>query len=131
MSWGILTLPVQSIQYSGSAAGEIDVTSVSSTAYGDPSIVSDPEWSTRKLIKKSVDFAVVDKGEVSCDFFAQTADLGALHHAESYVGIRKVLTLAMGSTFVVTHNAFLTNFQYQLGVGDNIRGNCTFKLTDT
>jgi hypothetical protein len=104
------------MSYSGSAAGEVDITSMNSV------YVADPNFSNHKLIKKDIDFSVIDLGELSCDFF------GPGEFNTSLLGTQRNLTVtALG----MSAPAFLTAMSSEVVVGELVRGSCTFKLSNT
>lgn len=116
LSWGTTTIGVTSMQWSGSSAGEIDITSMESA------VVEDEDWSTHKLVMKSVDYSVVDLGELTCEFF------GPGGFTTYQIGTQKLLTV--GGTNL-SRPAFLTRIGYQISVGEYVKGSCTFRLSDT
>ena len=132
LKWGTVTFTAVSVQYSASVAGEMDITSMSSR------MVADTQYPNRKLVMRSVDYSVVDPGELSIEFISTTNDFSVV---TSSIGMQKVLRfekpneaqtgLASGSAFSVTAHAFITQYGYQAQVGDFIRGSCTFKLSDS
>lgn len=117
LSWGTTNIGVTSMQYSRSAAAEIDTTGFTNT------INQDPDNTDRKYIVRSVDYAVVDPGELSCEFY------GPGGFNENFLGIKRVLSLT-GLTTGPSTQAVLTQISTQLAVGDLIKGSCTFRLSD-
>lgn len=119
LRWGTTDIGVTSMQYSRSAAGEIDITAMSSE------VVTDPNNTTHKLVKKSVDYGVIDMGELSCEFY------GPGEFNESLVGTRRSLTVggAVSATFSSVQ-AYLTQVSTQIAAGDLVKGSCTFKLSE-
>jgi len=115
LSWGGRTFGVTAMQWSGSAVSEIDITSM------DSLVIEDLNYSGHKLVKKSVDYAVVDLGELTCDYFGPggftTDDLGTQS------------TLSVGG-LGLSKPAFLTKIGWQASVGEYVKGNCTFRLSD-
>ena len=115
LSWGTTNIGVTRMSYSGSAAGEIDITSLSST------FVTDPGFSNHKLIKKDVDYSVIDLGELSCDFF------GPCGFGINLLGTQRTLSV---SGLSLSSPAFLTAISHEVAVGELVRGSCTFKLSN-
>jgi hypothetical protein len=115
LHWGSADIGVTRLSYSGSSAGEIDITSMGSTS------VTDPNFSNHKLMKKSVDYSVIDLGEISCDFFGPCGfdidDLGT-QRSLSVDGLN------------LTSPAFLTAMSTEVVAGELVRGSCTFKLSN-
>lgn len=125
LQWGDHIIGVTGMQYSRSAAGEIDITSMSSTIYPDSSNTS------RALVRKSIDYSVVDMGELSCEFFGT----GSLD--ETHIGCLKDLSVVgLASTdggdvrTLTAIKAYLTQVSTQIVAGDLVKGSCTFKLSD-
>lgn len=120
-TWGTTSFSVASLQYNESASGEIDVTGM------DSGTAVDPNWSARKLVYKSTEYSVIDPGEVQLEFIATAAEMSL----SGATGQKRQLTFS-GATnsFSVTWMAILTQFSAQMQVGEFVRGNCTFKLTE-
>ena len=119
LKWGTTEIGVTNMQYSRSAAAEIDMTSMGST------VVTDMENTSRKVVKKSVDFGVIDMGELSCEFYGP----GAFN--ENWIGMRRSLTVTGVEQSPSGVQAFLTQISTQIVAGDLVKGSCTFKLSDT
>ena len=115
LKWGTTEIGVTRMSYSGSSSGEVDITSMSST------LVTDPANSDHKLIKKAVDFCIIDLGEVSCDFF------GPAGFNIDLLGSKKELSVAGLS---LSSQAFLTAISHEVVVGELVRGSCTFRLSN-
>lgn len=118
-TWGTTSFRVTSLQYSRSASAEVDVTGMDSTA------IADPNWSDRRLVFKSTEYGVVDPGEVQLEFIANA---GAML-LSNRIGHKDNLSFG-NAGFSVAVNAILTQFSSQMQVGEFVRGNCTFKLTE-
>lgn len=118
LKWGTTDIGVTSLKYSGSAAAEIDITGV------DGTIITDTENTNRKLIKKTIDYAVIDMGEVSCDFF------GPGEFDAKLLGSKRLLKLDGNTSIVFSVQAFLTQISLDIAAGDLVKGSCTFKLSD-
>jgi hypothetical protein len=103
------------MSYSGSAAGEIDITSMNSQT------VIDPNFSQHKLVKKSVDYAVIDLGELSCEY------LGPTGFGTDLLGTKNTLSV---DGLALSSQAFLTAISAEVVVGELVRGSCTFKLSN-
>lgn len=118
--WGTTQIGVISMQYSRSAAAEVDTTGFNNT------VLQDPQNTDRKRLVKSVDYAIVDLGELSCEFY------GPGGFNETLVGIKRVLSLSSdgGVSNSPSGQAVLTQISTQFAVGDLIKGSCTFKLSD-
>ena len=115
INWGTTVIGVTRMSYSGSAAAEVDITSMNST------YVTDPNFSDRKLMKKVVDFGVIDLGELSCDFF------GPSGFGTDLIGTQRDLSV---TNLNFSSPAFLTAISTEVVVGELVRGSCTFKLSD-
>lgn len=113
--WGDTEIGVTSMRWSGSAAAEVDITSM------DSNVVEDEEYSSRKLVKKSVDYAVIDPGELSCEFF------GPGGFTVDQIGSQKTLTV---NGTDLSAQAFLTGMSQEIVAGELVKGSCTFRLTD-
>lgn len=116
LTWGTTEIGVTRLSYSGSAAAEIDITSLDQSTY-----VTDPNFSNHKLMKKSVDYGVIDLGEVSCDFF------GPAGFNIDLLGTQRSLSV---SGLSLSSPAFLTAISHEVVVGELVRGSCTFKLSN-
>jgi len=120
-TWGVTAFNVTSLQYNASTSGEIDITGM------DASVLSDPNWSSRKLVYKSVEYGVVDPGEVQIEFFANASAV----LLSNSIGAKRLLSFSgEGESFSVSFNAILTQFSVQMQLGEYVKGNCTFKLTE-
>jgi hypothetical protein len=111
------------MQYNHAASGEIDMTSMSSTIY------TDNNNSNHVMVRKCVDYSIVDMGELSCEFY------GTGGFDESFVGTYNDLTVSGigGDGLVVQPNgirAYLTQVSTQIEAGGLVKGSCTFKLSD-
>ena len=113
--WGTTVIGVTRMSYSGSAAGEIDITSMSST------YIADPNFSNHKLIKRDVDYSVIDLGELNCEFF------GPGGFNIDLLGTQRTLTVA---GIDLSSPAFLTAISSEVVAGELVRGTCTFKLSN-
>lgn len=107
---------VISMQYSRSASGEIDLTHMGSE------MVTDPQNSGRKLLKKSTSFGIIDPGELTIEFY------GPGGFDENAIGQKATLSIA-GVDKSPSCQAILTQISTQIAAGDLVKGNCTFKLT--
>lgn len=129
-SWGSISdLRITSLQFSGEMTGEIDVTGM------DATVLPDPQNTNRRVVRKSVDYAVLDYGSVTVDFFAKPSGLFSLQDTSDYIGRKNVLTITRPAeqgvpSISYSHNAFLTSFSFQAATGELVRGTCTFKLSD-
>jgi hypothetical protein len=81
----------------------------------------DPNFSTHKLMKKSVDYSVIDLGEISCDFFGP--------HGFDIEDLGTQRTLSV-SGLSLSSPAFLTAMSSEVVAGELVRGSCTFKLSN-
>lgn len=118
-TWGATSFAPTSLQHSTSASGEIDITGM------DSSVLTDQNWSSRKLVYKSTEYSVVDPGEVQMEFIANADAILLVND----IGRKRELSFGNDS-FTVTWNAILTQFSTQMQIGEYVRGNCTFKLTE-
>ena len=120
-TWGLTSFAVTSLQYSASASAEMDVTGM------DAGVVADPNWSDRKLVYKSTEYGVVDPGEVQIEFFANVSAMLLANE----IGRKRLLSFSDENNAIsVTWNAILTQFSAQMQLGEYVKGNCTFKLTE-
>lgn len=119
LKWGPIELIATGISYSRTASGEIDFTNINST------ILEDPAYTDRKVLKKRVEFGVVDLGELSVEFF------GPGGFDDTYVGMKKILNVTGNnvSTFPLGVPAYLVAISVQAAAGEMVRGNCTFRLS--
>lgn len=115
VNWGTTSIGVTRMSYSGSAAAEVDITSMNSN------YVTDPNFSRHKMMKKVVDFGVIDLGELSCDFFGPGGFNSRL------IGTQRTLSV---SELGMSSPAFLTAMSSEVVVGEFVRGSCTFRLSD-
>jgi len=118
LTWGTTVIHVTSMQYSRSAAAEVDTTGFDNTVY------QDPQNTNRKMLVKSVDYAIVDPGELSCEFY------GPGGFDETLLGLKRSLSVQGGVANSPSGWAVLTQISTQMAVGDLIKGSCTFKLSD-
>ena len=118
-TWAGFTLGVKSLSYSRSASAEVDITCMASTAETDASN------STRKLAVKSVEYGIIDPGEVQLEFQTNVTGLGL----SNLIG-RKSELIFKTDEFTVQTQAILTQFSMQMQVGEVITCNCTFKFTE-
>lgn len=119
-SWGDITMGVVSLQRSRSATSEIDTTSFNSE------VVYDQQNTDHAMVVKSIDYAVIDPGEVGVSFQATTDILSLL----DYVGAKRTLSFSSeDGSFGVSYGAFLTQISFDAKLGEFITGSCTFKLT--
>lgn len=118
-TWGTFSFNVKSLSYSRSAAAEIDITGMDSSA------ITDPNWTNRRLVVKSTEYSVIDPGEVQLEFVTNAAGLTL----SNFIGRKDKLTFKTDE-FEVTSQAILTQFSVQMQVGEFVTCNCTFKLTD-
>ena len=130
-SWGDRTMTATSVQFQQAAAAEYDVTSFSSRT------VADSGNTCHFLVVKEYDYAVVEPGEVSVEFlantgvFAMTSDVGfsKLATFEHVSETQNGLLSQSSVTFRITATAFLTTISLNAQVGQYISGNCTFRLS--
>jgi len=125
-TWGTTRLNIQSLRFSASAPAEIDITGMQAI------VDTDPNYSNRKIVRRQVDYGVRDLGEVTVEFIANTSVLGL----DRFIGTRRQLIFTStagggaGYLTVTSPFAFLTAASLQAQVGDLVRGNLTFKLSD-
>jgi hypothetical protein len=119
IKWGTTEIIATNISYSRQAQSEVDMTSMEST------VEVDSENTDRKRVRKSVEFVVMDHGEVTIEF-ASPCDFNDTH-----IGLKKTLTVTGALNFPTGKQAFLTAISVQAAAGDLVRGNCTFRLSDT
>jgi hypothetical protein len=136
--WGTTEIIATNISYSRQAQAEVDMTSMESR------VELDPENTGRRRVRKSIEFAVMDHGELTIEF------VGPGGFNDTHVGLKKTLTVtgtgtgvtnAGGGGLTVTGSAaqnfpnnvkaFLTAISVQAAAGDLVRGNCTFRISDT
>jgi hypothetical protein len=120
LTWGNIKITATSFNVSSGAESEVDVTGIDASA-----VVTDPNNTQRKLIKKSVDYSVIDLGELSCEFFGH----GALTQTH-LIGTKRDLTIS-GAGLQASAKAYLTSVGTQFAAGELVRGNCTFRLSHT
>lgn len=120
MRWGTTQINALSLQVSYGAEGEIDMTGINAAA-----VVTDPLNSQHKLVAKSVDYSIIDIGELSCEY------LGPGQFNTTLIGSKRPLTITIaGSTaFSWISQAFLTRNDHQMQAGDLVRGSCTFRFS--
>lgn len=118
-TWGTYTLNVKSLSYSRSAAAEIDITGM------DSSLITDDNWSNRKLVIKSTEYSVIDPGEVQLEFTTNAFGLTL----SGWIGKKNELKFKTDE-FEVASKAILTQFSMQMQVGEFVTCNCTFKFTE-
>jgi hypothetical protein len=86
----------------------------------------DKNNTNRRVVRKSVEFAVVDLGEVNMEF------VGPGGFNDSYIGMKSQLSITgSAAANFPTQQAFLTALSVQASAGELVRGNCTFRLSDT
>ena len=101
------------------AGGEVDMTSMKSLVYVDPSNTK------HKIVLKDYDYAVKEPGELSIEFFGPAPD-------HTFVGLRNLITFTGSATTPIKSlNAFLTQSATQFVAGELVKGSCTFRLTGT
>lgn len=115
LKWGTTEIGVTRMSYSGSSAGEVDITSMNST------MITDSNNTDHKLLKKEIDYSIIDLGEVTCDFF------GPPGFNIDLLGTRNNLSV---SGLNLSAPAFLTGISSEVVVGELVRGTCTFKLSN-
>lgn len=130
-TWGTYTFQVSSLQVSGNAGSEIDMTSMSSE------VVTDPQNSTRKMLVPDYDVAVSARygSEMSIEFFA-SRDITAANYFD-VVGSKRAFTLklppgegAAGSgNFSINKTAILTSMSLGAATGEYVKGSATFRVT--
>jgi hypothetical protein len=86
---------------------------------------TDASNSTRKLAVKSVEYGIIDPGEVQLEFQTNVTGLGL----SNLIG-RKSELIFKTDEFTVQTQAILTQFSMQMQVGEVITCNCTFKFTE-
>jgi hypothetical protein len=118
ITWNGFTIIATSVSYNRQAQGEVDITSMEST------VQTDKNNSNRRVVRKSVEFAVVDLGEVNIEF------VGPGGFNDTFIGMKSELSITGAANFPV-HQAFLTALSVQASAGELVRGNCTFRLSDT
>lgn len=118
LQWGSHVIGVTRLSYSKSASEEIDISSFLSNHY------TDPGNSDRRVLIKDVDYAVQDKGEITCDFF------GPGNFGWQDVGMMKNIYINGLAGYGNLGNAYLTQCSTEVVAGDLVRGTCTFKLTN-
>lgn len=137
ITWGTTEIIATSVSYNRQAQGEIDITSMESVT------LQDKQNSSRYLIKKSIEFAVIDHGELNIEF------VGPGGFNETHIGLKNAMKITgsgrgftigpggrstIGSpaeNFPTGVQAFLTALSVQASAGELVRGNCTFRLSDT
>lgn len=115
LNWGTTAIGVTRMSFSGSAAGEVDITSMNST------VVTDDNNTDHRLIKKEIDYSIIDLGEVSCDFF------GPVGFNVDLLGTKNTLSV---NGLNLNSPAFLSAISSEVVVGELVRGSCTFKLSN-
>lgn len=118
-TWAGFTFEVKSLSYSRSAAAEIDITCMGSA------VETDSNNSTRKLVVKSVEYGIVDPGEVQLEFVTNVTGLTL----SGFIGRKSELKFNTDE-FEVASQAVLTQFSSQMQVGEFVTCNCTFKFTE-
>jgi len=118
-TWAGFRFAVRSLSYSRSASAEVDITCMDSSAE------TDSNNSTRRLAVKSVEYGIVDPGEVQLEFLASAAGLTL----SNLIGRKSELSFSTDE-FEVASQAILTQFSSQMQVGEFITCNCTFKFTE-
>jgi hypothetical protein len=117
LQWGSTRIGVTRLSYSRSSPSEIDVSSFQSNQF------TDPDNTNRRVLIKDVDYAICDKGEITCDFF------GAGSFGIDQLGMMKPISIA-GLNNGPSGQAYLTQISTEVVAGDLVRGTCTFKLTN-
>lgn len=125
LSWGSIELQVTGMQYSRSAAAEVDITSMGVVGGSADTVVVDNFDSGHAMVVKSIDYGVIDPGSLSIDYY----DVGQLN--ESHVGMKRPLTV-VGSPedTAPARLAFLAELGSQYKAGEFVMGSATFKFTD-
>lgn len=120
LKWGTTQINPVSLQVSYGAEGEVDMTGMNAAA-----VVTDPLNSQHKLVAKSVDYSIIDIGELSCEY------LGPGQFNTTLVGTKRPLTISIArqTGFSWSSQAFLTRNDHQMQAGDLVRGSCTFKFS--
>lgn len=138
IKWGTTEIIATSVSYNRQAQGEIDITSMESA------VLTDKDNTNRRTVKKSIEFAVVDHGELNVEF------VGPGGFNDTHIGLKKKIAItASGTGFSISGSgerttlgspaenfpndkyAFLTAISVQASAGELVRGNCTFRLSDT
>jgi hypothetical protein len=83
---------------------------------------NDPQNTSRRVLIKDVDYAICDKGEITCDFFGP-GGLGI-----DSLGMVKDISIA--GLYGGLGLAYLTQISTEVVAGDLVKGTCTFKLTN-
>jgi hypothetical protein len=106
------------MQHTASAAAEIDITSMQSSVFTDQFLPR------RRIVSKSVDYAISDPGELSCEFYGP----GGFNY--TLLGQQRSLSVpGLPGGGVIP--AFLTQISTQIVAGELVKGSCTFKLSAT
>lgn len=120
ITWNSFTIVATSVSYNRQAQGEVDITSMESKTQDDKNNTN------RKVVRKSVEFAVVDLGEVNMEF------VGPGGFNDTFIGMKSQLSITgSAAANFPTQQAFLTALSVQASAGELVRGNCTFRLSDT
>jgi hypothetical protein len=121
ITWNDFKIIATSVSYNRQAQGEVDITSMESTTQ------TDKNNSNRMVVRKSVEFAVVDLGEVSMEF------VGPGGFNDTFIGMKSQISISgsAAANFPTGKQAFLTALSVQASAGELVRGNCTFRLSDT
>lgn len=120
LKWGTTQINPVSLQVSYGAEGEVDMTGMDVAA-----VVTDPLNTQHKLVMKSVDYSIVDIGELSCEY------LGPGQFNTTLVGTKRPLTISIAGQagFGWSAQAFLTRNEHQMQAGDLVRGSCSFRFS--
>lgn len=125
LSWGSIQLDVTSVQYSQSAAAEVDITSMGVVGGLADTVIEDEEDDRHRLVVKSIDYGVLDPGQISIEYF----DLGQLR--EEHVGKkRRLVVVGSPEDSAPQRFAFLTDRGSQYKVGEFVMATATFKFSD-
>jgi hypothetical protein len=123
--WGSIELQATGMQYSRSAAGEVDITSMGIVGGSAETVVQDDFDSGHVMVVKSIDYGVLDPGSLNIDYY----DVGQL--TEAHVGMkRRLVVVGSPEDTAPARLAFLSELGSQYKVGEFVLGNATFKFTD-
>lgn len=125
LTWGSIQLDVTSISFSQSAAAEIDITSMGVVGGLADTVIEDEEDDRHRLVVKSIDYAVLEPGQLSIEYF----DQGQLN--ETHVGKkRKLVAVGSSEDSIPQRFAFLTERGGQYKVGEFVMATAVFKFSD-